>query len=535
MIGKAGSTKPKIATFITKHSIPVLLDRARSPVLDGALFDFVNRTRGAAGWPLNVFLTPAGAPLVGTVYLPPAQFMTWLQRLQGRWDKAASELEQVARRANRAAAAPGARASLPAEKLAPRLRQALLTTALGRADELAGGFDEQAKFPSAPQLDALLGLYETQHDRRLGAFLRLTLDQMAGEGLRDHLGGGFFRYTADPAWQEPCFEKMLFVNAQLASLYLKAARVFDEARYRRVGLETVDFLLRELSHPDGGFIAGLAGGGGGYYLWDQNTLQSLLDEKSYQLADAVWGLGGEPSSWSAGHLPVPQVPIAVVAGVLGTDVVAAQTELEGMRQRLLAARTKRDLTRDKLRIAGWNGLALSALAAAVEVSPKPRYRQAGEHLRDYLTGVLWHEGSLARVRDGQGRVVAEGTLEDYAYTARGLADWAVASGVGDGAAATIVAAALRRFHTAGGWQPAGDTGLIVPAHALLPDGATPSASAVLAAVSLRVTRADGQEAPPEPPVPSTVLDQPLRFASYLSVLDEAAQSTPVSGPRKPRP
>lgn len=528
----------QIAKFIDTHFIPVLVDRELSPVLDGYLFDFVKRTRGAAGWPLNVVLTPQGFPLVGTVYLPPAEFMTWLQRLESRWKKAAPELERVAKGADRLLAERSdTGSSQTVSGLAAGLRHGLLAAAFARADELVGGFGDQGKFPSAPQLDALLNIYADKSDPRLGTFLRLTLDQMAGQGLRDHLGGGFFRYTTDPTWQEPCFEKMLFVNAQLASLYLKAARVFEEPHYRRVGLETVDFMLHELAQPDGGFISGLSGGDGDYYLWDRATLQSLLDDKAFRLAGAFWGLGAETSPWSAGNLPLPRAPMTSVADSLGIDAEDIRNQLQNVRQKLYAARAKRELPHDTVRVAAWNGLALSALAAAVESSPEPRYRQAGERLYGYLTGVLWRDGGLARVRDRQGRTVVDGTLEDYAYVAGGLMDWAKANNKDSGEiVGSLVRTAWRRFYGADGWRPAEEAALITPARALLPDGAAPSPSAVLSAVSLRLVGSEPKGAPRAATrVPAAVLDHPFRFASYLRVLDEATRLAAANGAKKARP
>ena len=204
---------PAIAELLNRHFIAVKLDRELHPALDAHLIAFVERTQGNAGWPLNVFLTPAGNPLVGLTYAPPAKFRELLQRLAETWTKEAAALKDVARRA---AAELGAQAASPA--VSPdlgALRIQLSAQALQLGDELQGGFGRQSRFPMIPQLLALLELLEIQPDARLRSLLQLTLDQMAGQGLRDHLGGGFFRYTVDPGWQIPHYEKMLYTNAMM--------------------------------------------------------------------------------------------------------------------------------------------------------------------------------------------------------------------------------------------------------------------------------------------------------------------------------
>ncbi|MDH3451434.1 MAG: DUF255 domain-containing protein, partial [Gammaproteobacteria bacterium] len=201
----------EVASTLNDNFIPVVVDRELLPALDARLIDFVERTRGAAGWPLNVLITPQGYPLVGITYLPRDTFLQFLHNVRQRWAAERDELsalakhaaEQIRQQRSAAAEDPSAKTLLSA------MRRQLESV----ADDLNGGFGQQNKFPMTPQLFALLRIYAATGDPALGEFLSLTLERMAYRGLNDVIGGGFFRYTVDPDWREPHFEKMLYDNA----------------------------------------------------------------------------------------------------------------------------------------------------------------------------------------------------------------------------------------------------------------------------------------------------------------------------------
>ncbi len=446
---------PAIAGLFNRDFIPVKVDRELDPALDARLIDFVERTRGVAGWPLNVFITPQGYPLVGFVYLPPSELKALLADLAGRWAQHRGDLEHLAQAATLALRTPSAAAGTAPVDYAVRARQGLLAQSFELADELQGGFGDQSKFPSVPQLGALLQIQARTPSPRLAQFLRLSLDQMATQGLWDQLGGGFFRYTVDPGWQVPHFEKMLYDNAQLARLYLRAAAVLGSARYARHARATLDFMLRALRAPDGGFIASLsavdaAGVEGGYYLWGEAQVRRLLSAPQWAVARRVWGLGGPPDVEGGDHL-VQAMSIDAAAHATGRTPAEAAALLAQARERLLHARAARDLPRDDKRLAAWNGLALSALAAAVAADGgEGPYLAPARALARFLLRRIWDGERLVRAAGGFGRA----SLEDYAYVAAGLSDWAQASGdAGAGAAArSILTAAWVRFHGPGGWR-----------------------------------------------------------------------------------
>jgi len=488
----------KVAALLNEHFISVKVDRELNPDLDAYLIDFVQRTRGAAGWPLNVFLTPDGHPLVGMTYVPADTFINLLEELRAQWEQGGEYLKTVAARAAEQLRGEKLQADAPLDSAtAQRYETLLVQQALELGDALEGGFGQQTKFPMTPHLEALLAAYAHQPTTQLKAFLERTLDQMATQGLRDHLGGGFFRYTVDPSWQTPHFEKMLYDNALLASLYLHAARVFSRPDYEAVARDTLDFMLRELATPEGGMMASLsavdaAGVEGGYYLWPAEDLAKILGADELSLAQSVWGLAGA-GALEAGYLPRARLSVAEASAQLGISQATAQQRFDAARQKLLAVRAKRPQPVDTKRLAAWNGLALSALAEGAQLPGGERYRSAAKGVRDYLVNTLWDGQRLLRARGKAGELGQAG-LEDYAFAAEGLLAWARLTGEGRdfSLARRWVEDAWRRFHADSGWQLSDQTllptGYGVP---LLDEGPLPSSAAALLRVSREIAEKTG--------------------------------------------
>ena len=485
---------PGIAEVINRHFIPVKLDRELHPALDAYLIDFTQRTAGQAGWPLNVILTPEGYPLTGFTYEPRERLAGLLGRLARLWETRAEELGRLARSEAEGLVTRGseARSQPPETPSGPdAVATRLVAEALVWADRLAGGFGHQSRFPMAPNLAVLLEVQARQPDPELGPFLRLTLDQMTRLGLRDHLGGGFFRYTVDPGWRTPHFEKMLYDQALLIPVLLRAADVLQEPRYRFAAREALDFLLTQMRRPDGAFIASLsavdgAGEEGGYYLWRPEDLARLLTPEVQRLAASAWGLDAAPEH-AAGSLPVMAREPEQAAAELGLGPETAAGVLDQARAILLAERSTRSLPKDTKALAAWNGLTLSALIAGARAFPGGPYREAAQALRGYLVDSLWDGEELHRARSEQGWI-GEATLEDYAYVASGLRDWAdlVGSGTDRTLAQRLVELAWARFHDDAGWRLSAAPLLpAVPAEPALADGPLPSPAAVIIELSLQ--------------------------------------------------
>ena len=514
-----------VAALLNEHFIAIKLDRELRPDLDTYLFDFTQRTHGIAGWPLNVFLTPEGRPLLGFVYQPRDEFLATIEGLQQRWQADSAALSQLAREAARpeqddpAPSGPAGRDALR-EDLVTALAQALQQ----QGDFLSGGLGSGSKFPRVALFELLLAHYPEHPD--LGDLLVLTLEQMQALGLRDHLGGGFFRYTVDPDWREPHFEKMLYDNALLARLYLRAARQYDDPGYRELGLQTLDFMLRGMWHPQGGFIGSLsavdgADVEGGYYLWDMGSLQVLLSEDQLALLAPAWGTHAS-AIWEAGYLPIALHDQASLAAQLGWEEAEVVQQLQTIRQTLMRERRQRSMPYDDKRLAGWNGLALSALAQAHDAHP--RYRLAGSAVRDYLHR-LWDGERLWMMRDNQDRRQQQAGLEDYAFVASGLYHWHQATGdeASKTLATTLLKQAAQRFHDDGGWLLGGeDSALLGQRYPLLPAGALPSPAIEL----LRLQRQLELNVLPEAQLlwnaPQQLLSTPLDYPGYLSLMLEFA-------------
>jgi len=520
-----------IAQILNTEFVAVKVDRELEPALDEYLNTFVQATRGYSGWPLNVFLTPAGHPLLGTVYVPREQFQVLLQRVTAAWKESRGELEEAA--AGAAAALQSGDREIVELRLdrrsVTRVLEAFVRQSNEIADELEGGFGTTSKFPSVPQLRTLLLVQSMSPEPNLAEFLGLTLRQMADRGLRDHLDGGFFRYTTDPSWSTPHFEKMLYDNALLADLYLRAAEILEAPRLTRVANDTLDFMLEELWR-DGAFDASLSAVDdkdveGGYYLWDRAVLERVLDDEERRAADFAWELRGPPP-FEHGYLPLGGGDRAAIAGQLGVDVERLDALLMSARGKLLAERGKRALPRDTKQLTAWNGIALGALARAGARPDGARYLAAARRLRDVIASEMWTGSELLRARGVPG-TTGRGALQDYAYAAEGLLSLArtTRSPADYELVRVILVDAWRRFHTQQGWRRTAESliPMLHPSPALA-DGPMPAPSATMLAASLETAAFLGDEELRERAeaalrrTGAALAEQPFFYASHVAVL-----------------
>ena len=499
------------AAQLNAHFVSVKVDRELDPALDAQLLRFVQATLGHAGWPLNVVLTPDGVPLFGFTYLPAADFKRLLEQIVSRWQADRDPLAAAARTVSDMLESAGRRPAAEAMDAAGvrALSDAFTQQASEMADGLAGGFGQQQKFPSAPQLALLLDSQRRQPVDALAGFLRLTFGAMASLGLRDQIGGGFFRYVTDPGWAVPHFEKMLYDNALLAELYFDAADVLDEPAFERVAMDTVDFMVRELASPHGGLYSSLSavdadGVEGGYYLFDLNDIERVLDAEERRVVAAAWGFEGVYRV-DHGYLPVQAAESSEeVARAAGLSVEETAARLDSARRKLLEVRAGRELPRDEKRLAGWNGLALSTLVRASLRRGGARFEAPVRGVVRLLTEELWDGTTLVRARadrraglEADAPTVTPATLQDYAYVARGMIAFAKAHGGQEhwDIARTIVEGAWKRFRTPDGWRLSDARGLpytgVEPAIA---DGPMPSPSAALLDAAMHVANRFDDEA-----------------------------------------
>ena len=514
----------EIANLLNQYFIPVKVDRELEPALDEHLIDFVQRTQGQAGWPLNVFLTPEGYPLLGMTYAPAEKFLQLLIRLNQLWSEQPEKTAALAQSgmqalvAQRQSRAPDSLVNLR------QLKTDFIASAMQYANQMQGGFGQTNQFPMPAQLSLLLELHASKPDSSLAEFLLLSMDQMAGKGLRDQLAGGFYRYTVDPDWQTPHYEKMLYTQALLSELYMRAAAVLKRPDYLHVAADTLRFVLQYMPGKNGAYIASFsavdgADVEGGYYLWSSEELNEVLQGEMLELALKHWNL---QSPTGSEVLPMQGSSVAELAASGGRSEQQVQDLLQQARQKLLARRAGRVLPKDDKELAGWNGLLLAALASAAGQPGMEDMRLAAKQLRDKLMTRLWDGSKLLRARDDKGSMGAA-ALEDYAYVAYGLARWAELSGDESDRLLSqkLLALAWERFHSEAGWRAANLPPLPgMPLDQAQEDGALPAPAALIIYLSLKsgnqVLR--DKALATRSKVLASIQDKPFWYASHLRAL-----------------
>ena len=526
-----------VAKILNTYFIPVKVDREINSALDSRLIDFVERTQGRAGWPLNVFITPDGYPLVGMTYVPTKNFTEILNTLKLKWEKERHLLESIALQATNELSTVVLEAS--AKIKAGRGKeyiQRFLSYANTMTDDMSGGFGQQNKFPLVPQLRVMLTTYENMPDQGLKQFLLLTLNKMASQGLNDHLGGGFFRYAVDPNWQIPHFEKMLYDNALLASLYIDAARIFKNEKFALVAKNTLDFMLDVFRSQQGAYIASLSaidnkGVEGGYYLWQRDELKTILSKNEMRLLELMWQLEG-PADLEGGHHLVEVMNVNDAAEMLKLSPLKAKKYFKSAKEKMLGLRNKRNVPRDTKLLAAWNGLALSAYAKAAKQFSHPGYARAAKEIRDYIYQYLWRNKKLVRAVKGN-KVLGAGGLEDYAYVAQAVYDWLEYSGNKQDKIwlEELIGQSWSRFYSKHGWLLAENSLLKYgQGEVIIPDGVLPSASAILINLSLKIAeknnniRLKNKALKALNVAHNEVVNQPFMYASHVLVLFEYQKS-----------
>jgi len=398
------------AEFLNQHYISVKVDRELDPDLDQRLIEFVEQIRGAAGWPLNVLLTPDGYPLTGFTYLPRDDFLRVLQHLDKEWQQNHAALSASAREFFESGLQHHESEILQAPNTsAADLVGAFVSQAMQVADELQGGFGNTSKFPNVPRFDTLLDSISRSEnpDPDVVDFVKLSLQMMATRNLHDHVNGGFFRYTTDPDWQTPHFEKMLYDNALLAELYLKGHRLWPGQGYAEIAMRTLDFVEASLKHGRGGYMSSLSAVNkdnreGGAYLWTRAQLEALLTpaELEYLL-----------QSWKAQSMPGE-----FLIQPFSDQVQSAQSSVERDILRKLRLRGSSSMPADDKRLASWNAMMLNALTAAADVDP--RFGERARVLFTRMRDIFFADDALIRFAGNADS--ADAVLEDYAYTASAL-------------------------------------------------------------------------------------------------------------------
>ncbi|MBX3237103.1 MAG: DUF255 domain-containing protein [Nitrospiraceae bacterium] len=491
-----------IAALMNEHFICIKVDREERPDLDEIYMQAtlaLNHNQG--GWPMTVFLTPNQQPFFAGTYFPPEDrwgrpgFPTVLKKIAEYWAQDPQGLVNQAATLT-ARLKEGAHAPSPT-----MVGEAELDTAVTQFaedfDPKHGGFSGAPKFPPATGLSLLLRCYARSGDSHTLHMVRKTLDEMAAGGMYDHIGGGFARYSTDDRWLVPHFEKMLYDNALLAHVYVEAYQVTGDSTYHRIATETLDYVLREMTAPDGGFYsstdADSEGVEGKFFVWTPDSIRAAVStDDDARLLCTYYDVtpGGNWEHTNVLHTPRSQEE---VAKELGLTVADLSERLDRLKPLLYAARSKRippDLD-DKV-ITAWNGMMIRAMAEAGRVFGEKRYVEAAQRAADFL---LAHhskqDGRLLRTSRG-GKAHLDAYLEDYAYLAESLVDLYETQG-GDRYLREAVRLAERiledfhdREHGAFFTTASGHEHLIIRSREG-PDGATPSGNSVAASVFARLS------------------------------------------------
>ncbi len=501
----------EIARFLNEHWVSIKVDREERPDVDDVYMTAVQLMSGRGGWPLSAFLLPDRRPFFAGTYFPPDDrhgrpgFLTVLKRLEAAWREKRADLESgAAELAEEIASASGLAARGAAEPLSASLL-GLLGGALTRLfDTSHGGFGGAPKFPPHLALAWLLRRGAGGDAAALG-MAQATLDAMAFGGIRDHLGGGFHRYSTDAEWLLPHFEKMLTDNAQLLGLYARAYALRGDEAYAQVARETGDYLLREMRGEEGGFYAGTdadsEGEEGKFFVWDPSQIREVLgkEEAEYFLEWYSVKEGGNFLEESTGR-PTGLSVLHLSKRISSSP--GAEARLGPLRQRLLEARSKRvPPALDDKRVAGWNALAVSGFAVAASALSEPRYLEAARRgARFLLEDCRGAEGRLQRTwKDGVAKIPS--FLEDDAFLAHALLD--LEEEDEEGAqnwrreAAAVIAGMRARFGRRDGpgftFSGDGNETLLVSGRDLF-DKATPSASGAAAWALARLALKTGDRA-----------------------------------------
>ena len=408
-----------IAQLMNERFVCVKVDREERPDIDAICMEACQAITGHGGWPLNAFLTPDGVPFYAGTYFPPESrhgLPSWRMVLDGVSEAWSERRDQITRQGGQMVEALSATARLEPsmEPITQDLVREALVALWGTYDRSSGGFGRAPKFPQASVIELLLA--RSEHEMSLG-----TLEAMARGGIYDQVGGGFARYSVDATWTVPHFEKMLYDNALLARAYLHGWQVSGNERFRDVCSETLDWALREMRGPEGGFCSALDadsdGVEGKFYVWTVDELRSVLGPAGLaEEAIAYFGATERGNFEGAGQ-----------------NVLEARgpepSDLPKIRRLLLEARSARVRPGlDDKRLTSWNALMISALAGAGAVLEREDYLGAAVRCASFVLNDLRDaDGRLLRSwKDGRARV--DGYLEDHAFLLEALVSCYEATG-----------------------------------------------------------------------------------------------------------
>lgn len=415
---------PATAALLNRRFVSVLVDREARPDIDALYQQAAAAMKLPTGWPLNLVLLPDGRPLYGGTYFPPERrqgMPAFRELLDSVWQAHRADPTAAAQGAATVARALAGDAAGSGTELSRAALDAAARRLLERIDVFHGGFGDAPKFPRLPALQALWQAYLRSGDGEIRDAVLLSLRAMSEGGMYDHLGGGFARYTEDPGWNQPHFEKMLDVNAQLLALLVEAWRETREPLFAARIRETVGFLLRDMRLPDGAFAAAIdsdsEGREGAFYVWTAAEIDAALKADA-PLFKRAYGVT-EEGNWDGGNvLSRHFAGLDELALETGLDATEIAGRLGRARARLAAVRDRRVRPlRDDKALTDWNALAIAALAEAGAALGEPQWIDAARAAFDAVAQAVGGETTLPHFRY-DGKAEAAALLDDYVHMAR---------------------------------------------------------------------------------------------------------------------
>jgi uncharacterized protein YyaL (SSP411 family) len=526
------------AQLMNEHFINVKVDREERPDVDTIYMRAVVAMTGRGGWPLTVFLTPEGQPFFGGTYFPPESrhgLPAFRQVLLSVSRSYRERQDQITRSAEDIVAhivSQDLSSSPTPVEFSPLILDQALRKLSQQFDATDGGFGGAPKFPQSMVLEFLLREFHRSGNTMALRIVERSLEKMARGGIYDQLGGGFHRYSVDERWLVPHFEKMLYDNALLSRLYLRAFHATGKPLYRRIAEETLEYVSREKTLPEGGFCssqdADSEGEEGKFFVWTPDEIKEALGSEEGEFVCQYFAVTEGGNFEGRNVLSVPRDP-DVVAHLAGISTERLEETIARGRQRLLAVRQERvPPSRDDKIIVSWNGLMLASFAEAARVLDNESYREIATRNAQFLLRELRAEGQLYRTYNaGQARI--NGHLEDYACLSHGLLTlyeatfderWFLE-------ARFLADEMIARFKDpdgAGFYDTDGDEALLTRPRSW-EDGALPSGNSMAADVLLRLAALTGDSEYERLAegimalTSATVAEHPLAFGHLLSVLN----------------
>jgi uncharacterized protein len=427
----------QIAQYMSQHFVCIKVDREERPDLDSIYMNSVQLLTGHGGWPMSVFLTPELKPFFGGTYWPPFArmkmpgFFNVLNSVNEAWREKRESLEEQAESLTQAVIQVSGIQSEPSE-LSLETMQLAQVNLLAAADNHNGGFGSAPKFPHPMTVRVLLRNWKRFGDAESLDVVKLTLDKMADGGIYDHLGGGFARYSTDGHWLVPHFEKMLYDNALLIPAYLEGLQATGNQRYASVVRETCDYVLREMTQPEGGFYstqdADSDGVEGKFFVWSLDEVNELLDDDEAKALATCYDVTKQ-GNWEGKNILNRPKSFDEYCETLELARSELDDLLASAKRKLFDARSKRIWPgRDDKVLASWNGMMIAAMSQAAMVLDEPKYAQAASDAAIFVLEVMREsDGRLLHAyKDGRARF--NGYLDDYSCMIDGLVELFQAGG-----------------------------------------------------------------------------------------------------------